>query len=861
MPELTDLAVVTPNENAARALGVRHLSLETMARLSLTEGRRAANPVQVSRLSRAAVERALGAADAAGVARTLLGPVREVFRSGAEIESEPDSPRARRVFEVARTYRRLLREHGLVDPSESLWIAAESSPGRRALLLWGYQRLGVDEAAFLDAVSGDGSIVYLPYAEDPLFDENLESAQGLRETGWEVDIHPAQAVWAVRDRVEVAAHAYPNREAEVRGVLARVKRLLKDDVSPEEIVIVARDDADHGPSVLAVAREYEVPVQALYQVPLADTRLGSWLGLLLEASSSGFPFEETARLLRHPLGPGLPEEALRAARSGQASGAARWAEFGVDVSGLGLARWPERDSRSGWVTRVEHFLKGQGIEEKVSAWRREAVALSRLEEALGWLSSPDEEIVARERFLEELEELLYLATTPAHLRASGVALHTPLALFGASYRHVFVLGLVEGGFPALVGEDAALDFHERRRLREDGVHLELAAERARRERLSFRELLRVPTESLVLSHPALADRREALPSPYFGLLGLEPVPPEPAPLASREEARRVFLRAEPELYTGDAVLDLARERWRVEMRREGAEPFDAHDGALGVPVAREGSFSVSELGDLARCGFRWWSGRVLRISEPEGGESAALIGSINHTALELAVGRALEDGANGERLREAVLGHLERAFEESERHHSAHRRIRSWRLRREDGLRRLRRAVEGGEFLLPGAEVVGTEVRFEGEWRGFPVKGRLDRVDRTAGGAVLVDYKSGAGSSLPRPDFQLTVYEEAAGAELVPGSPVAGTYYYSLSKGERIRIGRPDEEERERVAEGMRSVLEAGHLTPDALQKDPSGKVCEFCSFDLVCRHGPRLRRKPRWEGEGAPGAPGEEGA
>ena len=172
-----DLTVVTPNENAAATLGVRHLSLESMARLSLTEGKRAANPVQVSRLLRSAVEHALGAADAAGVARALLRPVREVFRSGADVELEPASPRARRVFGVARSYRHLLREHGLVDPSEALWVAAQSSPARRTLLLWGYQRLGLDEAAFLDAISGEGSTVCLPYAEGSLFDENFESAE------------------------------------------------------------------------------------------------------------------------------------------------------------------------------------------------------------------------------------------------------------------------------------------------------------------------------------------------------------------------------------------------------------------------------------------------------------------------------------------------------------------------------------------------------------------------------------------------------------------------------------------------------------------------------------------------------------
>ena len=103
-----------------------------------------------------------------------------------------------------------------------------------------------------------------------------------------------------------------------------------------------------------------------------------------------------------------------------------------------------------------------------------------------------------------------------------MALHTPLSLYGASYRYVFTLGLTEGGFPPSVADDPALDFHERKSLRERGIRLELAAERARREQLSFWTLLQVPQERLVLSYPRLAGGREALPSPYFGLVGVEP---------------------------------------------------------------------------------------------------------------------------------------------------------------------------------------------------------------------------------------------------------------------------------------------------------------------------------------------------
>ncbi len=836
--------VLTPNENAAAALNVKHLSLDNMARMSLV-GKRVANPVEVSRLSRAAVEATFNVSDPAGVARALLPPVREVLRSGADVDADPGSSRARRVFGMALAYRSLLRVRGLVDPAEAVREAAGCSPPKRPLRLYGYPRLGADETAFLDAVAADGSEVYLPYAEDSLFAENLRTAEELCRRGWRFDKHPAASVWTVDEGVSVDAQAYPHREAEVRGALAQIKELLADGANTEEIVLVSRDDSGYGPTVLAVAQEYGVPVRALYRVPLTETRLGSWLSRLLEASASRFPFEETAHLLRHPIGPGLSSERWSAARASQASGVEGWAEVDVDLADFALSSWPAEDVRAGWVKRTEAFLRRHGLEDRANAWPREAVALSHLEDALGWLASPEDERVPRAGFLRELSELLPMVTTPEQPEGRGVALHTPLSLFGARYRYVFAVGLVEGEFPAHVGDDPVLDFHERKLLRARGIGLELAAERGRRERLSFHELLKVPTERLTLSRPRLIERREALPSPYFGMLGLEAAPPKRLPVASVEEARRIFLPLEDGRYVGDPVVEGARGRWRVELKREGSRPFDAHDGALGIPVVKEGSFSVSELGDLARCGFRWWSGRVLGLREPEEGESPAVLGNIKHLALELAVRCATESGANGERLRAAVLERLEGCFEEAERRYGAHRILRSWALRRGEHLRRLRRAVEGEEFLLPGAEVVGTEVRFEGEWRGLPVRGRLDRVDRTPQGAVLVDYKSGSGASLPRPDFQLVVYEEAAAPDLFPATAVEGAYYYSLSKGERIRLRKPEEGEREATARRMEGALVSGRLVPDALEHDPRGQVCEHCAFDLVCRRGPRLRSKP----------------
>jgi hypothetical protein len=77
---------LTPNENAARRLGVDPLSLEILAQQVLGDDR-SAHPVKVQRLLRRAVEEVLGSTDPDGLARVLLPP------SGSSSAPAPTSRR------------------------------------------------------------------------------------------------------------------------------------------------------------------------------------------------------------------------------------------------------------------------------------------------------------------------------------------------------------------------------------------------------------------------------------------------------------------------------------------------------------------------------------------------------------------------------------------------------------------------------------------------------------------------------------------------------------------------------------------------------------------------------------------------
>lgn len=852
-PPADGATVLTPNKNAARTLGVEPLSLEGLAR-QIVGRERVAPTALTSRLMREMVGELWGMEDVAGMANTLFPPIRELFRAGADPEMRPSSKRAAEVMQTAEAYRTRLREVGLLDPAEVLREAARCVISRQPIHLYSYPRLGRDELAFLDAVAGEGSVVELPWADEALFTENLQVTRELEARGWTLEEEPLEEVW--RTPAEVEAHSYPDLEAEVRGTLSRVKELLAGGVETEEIVVVARDDSAYGPTFLSVAREYEIPVAVLYRIPLTSTRAGEWLDLLLGMAEEGFPFEATAQLLCHPFGEGLSQAAWGKARGRRAGGREEWGECGVDLSPYDLPEcWPGEDTREGWAARTRELIGWAELKKKVSTLPAERTALSRIQGAIDELAAlgPEGESLTRPDFIGELRETLSATDTPLKPDGEGVELHTPLSLFGTSYRYVFALGLVEGEFPAAVSDDPVLDFHERKWLRQEGVHLELAAESARRERLSFWSLLQVPRQSLTLSYPRIAGGREKLASPYFALLGQEPSEPKPRPAASREEARRAYLMRQcPQELDGDPVLGHARHCREVEGRRESSAPFDAHDGVLGAAIDRqERQFSATQLADLSQCGFKWWASSILGLSEPEEGESGISIGWLYHRSLEIAVQRASQKGTTGTP-RETILEHLKEAFEEAEGELEAHG-MPSWGMRRQSHIQELWQAVEAEGFASEGAEILEAEGYFEGEWRDFAVRGRFDRIDDGPEGIELVDYKSG--SSTPKPDLQLPIYREAAAPALYPDKELGEAFYYSIKKGERLSDRAPGEEELEALAIGLKGKLDAGRLPPDVLENDPGQGACRWCDLDPVCRKGPRLGRKQEGnheEGEGS---------
>lgn len=916
--------VYTPSRRALRALqavlpaNTMQRSLWDAARKRVQETDwRIATALTAQTVLRRVLQQQLGREDVAGEARTWGGTVTALLQSGAlseeRLEPESLSRREARLVAVALAYRQALHAQTLLAQGELFGWAAAHPPTPHPVLIYGYPQPRRDELAWIDAMAGAGSVLYVPCVAGevgdvndlgqtndghPLFADVRATVAWLMERGWQVEQCPAvaeRALWAqflglnssqvsgtnsaesgadARSQSRfpataptVQAHSYRSLIEEVRGTLAQVKALLAEGVLARDIALVARDERAYGPELMDRAWEYGVPLQVLYDEPFLSTRLGGWLTQLLAVLAANFPYMPSRQLLGHPLagGPVGREGAATfwAAMKTRPQGWADWqavaeAHLDLDLSALGQLK--ARRRRDTWVEWWQQRLGDFGLERRCARWAREMLAFNTLRRGLTALSYGEADLLSWPEFRTELEDLLALLTVPAQPGRGGVELHGPASVMGARYRHVFVVGMAEGMLPAPVTNDPVLDFYARRKLAERGMALPLAAELARREELTFAHLLTTATETLTLSYPRLVAGKPQLASAYFARLGLAPgEPPAMAP-ASDEELRRILLRQPEGAATPspkDPVLRQARHAQAVEQYRESAASADEYDGHLGPEFAivpEDWTFSASQFTSLGQCPFRWFAQQVLglrALPEEDTDLSPSLRGQLYHRVVQRLV-EAVQAG-DGALNDPALLRRLWLAAEQE----IGVPDLPTWAVQREEHLHHLGWAVQQEGFWPPGAEPVQMEYPFEGQWLGLRVTGRVDRVDRTATGLELIDYKTGKAapkgikdaSGKMRFDVQLPLYQAAG---LPPGmtGAVATTRYYSLKTGQDLKPSNPksktDESTLEQAIERCGDHLRQGHYP---VQPDKARDACTYCDFAALCRRGDRLSRKENGHG------------
>lgn len=840
--------VFTANPRAARACGVSHYPLAAEARRLVTQAGLTVCPELKSRrlLRRACAD--AGEADPYGASERYMPFIRESLHSGLDpAELSAAGPRGEQLARIRQLYLELLAAEQLIDPGQLYWSAANVIQEKQQVAVVGYTVLGRGEQQFIDAIAGPGSLVCLPQDDvlpGPAAAWSVNRGLRLQDSGWQV----AQLSPAAQAPVpQISAVTHPDVWAEVRSVLARTKQLLTEGVSPDDVVLLTRAENEYGPVVQAVAWEYGLPVNSYNPVQLQHTRIGELLQLMITCALEDFPFEPATRLSRHAFGPRLSAPQWRQARQLGATGASAWQACGLDTS---LLRWPARTSAREYARLVDASFGAWDTERLASLSSHDALALQALRDGLNGLDQlyPAGSEVRLSDWQQDVTELLQVTTVAASPGRGGLELHTPLSVGGASYRHVFVLGAIEGQLPSRLKDDPVLPWHLRARL----SGLDDITQTVNRELATIRSALAGATETLHFTVPLRFQNGETTPSPLLHEFGLSLNAGSHPVLASPEEERQYLIRQPPA--DADAVLAGAHRSLLVEQRRQSAEPFDEYDGITGLPIEVQGRpFSVSQLSQLGQCPYRWFASYVLGLAAEEEhlAETDALtLGSLYHEVLDHALKTLLESGDTDPTGNLAAL--IPDSFAQVERSLGSDgldlRSLPGWSLARTEHLERLQRAVRSADFWA--GEPIATEQAFDADWRGLHMRGRIDRIDRSSEGLTLIDIKSGSyvakvqdGNRELKADLQLPVYAEVA-ADLYPADTILGSRYFSIRGAKEVRSQPPPAAFLDSFVAQVRGLLGRGEFP---VQPDLRQAACDHCDYRSVCRVGRRQEHKPRW--------------
>lgn len=148
-----------------------------------------------------------------------------------------------------------------------------------------------------------------------------------------------------------------------------------------------------------------------------------------------------------------------------------------------------------------------------------------------------------------------------------------------------------------------------------------------------------------------------------------------------------------------------------------------------------------------------------------------------------------------------------------------------------EALRRFRLAA-----LASPDEVVAVERPFELRLDGIRVRGRMDRVDQTSAGAVVIDYKTSHVSDQPKADekarnsLQLQVYAMAHEADT--GRPPAEVRLHFLDTG-IVGTAKPDATKLEKARAKLH--VAARGIRDGEFAARPSAITCGYCPYRQIC--------------------------
>lgn len=859
IPDFSDERMLLgPNSRIGSSRGTRIDSLSGVAkRVLLSQGFRILSDIGASYRMRDVLDE-FRFRDADAHVRDALSTVSALFRAGLDEAAlqHVASPHVLRWCEIALRYRMRLFETRYVSGSDIYFHALKFDASSQSYRIAGYPRLSEIETRWVNHIAGEGSELVLPVTEHSFTMENRERIDWFTRNGWvrksheglvEHAGHQVARRWnrSVKPPSEsVSVLEAFNQDQEIRLALKQIKRWYANGVPVENMLLVLRNEPSYAPALQRVANEYSVPLRFHFQSPLVSSRLGRWMQQMFHVIQSGFPYEACLHFLHHPYsGTLISKESRKRLRTKRVQGIDEWKhEIPVFSTWIHENPMPARK----WIQWIKQVFEQARISHSVSGSPREVHGFYQLAAALDeWESWTENKPLDAAEVFAQWREILYLTTVPYSPGRGGVSVHTPLAVYGTQYSHAIVLGMVEGEMPPTVRDDTALDDYVREELIRGGVPVETSAERHQREALSFWSMLHSITDTVVFTMPRRIGNRETIPSSYLKTLALTPGMVEDNAAGSLCEKRRHLFHEDA---STDPVLTHAHRAFRVEQGRETNKNFDSHDGLVGDAFTLDNHiFSPSGLTTFGQCPFRWFASHALRLKEIEDYDDdldAATKGKLCHRVLQTLVCSA-RDKAD---LQQKCLAQLEETLD-MHADEAALTGIPGWAAQRAEMLQQLQTAIRSEDFCKAGDVPEFFEYKISGTWNGLPVRGTVDRIDRTPEGWRILDYKTS--SSLPKGavsstgktdlDIQLTLYSNVVSQEFNTPETKIASEYFLIPKGEAKTRKPAEAKEYNLLVEFLKQSMKTGSFP---VAPDREENACMYCPHDTVCRKGPRLHGK-----------------
>jgi ATP-dependent helicase/DNAse subunit B len=716
-----------------------------------------------------------------------------------------DGARSRYAAEIAAlytAYRERLDRAGLVDRELFAWHALDAlnrAPqrwGRTPVFVYGFDDftdLQLDTLETLANRCDADVVVSLPYERGRVAFKPLAAAfERLRSLAGErieelpgLDDHYAPESRVALHRLERGLFADAvsdtapggagaairmlssgGARAEAELIAAQVLRLLREGTRPGDIAIVFRDPRRYAALVQHVFTSYGIPHSVDRRIRLGHTALGRGLLALLRCASGAgsaadvVTYVRTRGRLRNPQIADRLEAAVR--RAGIRGAAEAAAQF-EQIAGWPLdeierlrdappADLPQAFAKTAeWAfaapyLRAAHVLAGSQLDD---ARVFEAVRTALAEVAAVAAAGVRPDLRSLHDLLAELE-----VRSGDGPDADRVQVVSPETVRARRFEAVFACGLQEGEWPAPAGGDPFLGDEDRREIASaGGLALPFREDQLDRERYLFYATVSRAERILYLSWRHSDED-------------------------GNPEARSFFVEDVRDLF-GDSlgeplVRELAQVTWPLDDAPTAGEweraaallgPRSAPTvairlatPALAAWLAERGGFSAGMLEAFSECPVRWLVDRVLDPTVLEPDPQYLVRGSFAHRVLELTYRRLREQTGSG-RVTSATLPAAERLLHEAIRETQdsgelqlspSQTRVRAAVRRLEfDLLRYLHHEADSDSelepvelelsFGLPESELPALKL----EPDGIEIRGVIDRVDRSNGHALVVDYKSG----------------------------------------------------------------------------------------------------------------------